>query len=219
MTGARPQLVPAIEADTVEHLLRDVGRVASLAPLLHYDVADGDFVTSRTPRPADYPKVPEGVRIFWHLMVQSPAAWLDECLAFDTAFVAVAAEARGATDAIEELTKRGVKAVLSLNPETRPRDVAQLIDTVSIVQIMTIEPGGQGRPLEPTLLTKLGEVRAINPSVQLAVDGGINAATIEAVVRYQPDYIAIGSALTRAESAADAWQTLNRLVESTLSKG
>lgn len=202
----------------MQQLRHDAERVALLAPLLHYDVADGEFVSSRTPRPVDYPKVPDGVQIFWHLMVHEPINYLDDCLSFDTECVAVGAEARGARSAIDYLTERGTKAALSLNPATRPRDVADLITSVTIVQIMTVEPGGQGHPFQPTLLGKFDEVRAINPFAAIAIDGGANVATLEAIVRAAPAYIAIGSALTQAQSPTDTWQTLNRLVDVTLSQ-
>lgn len=218
MRAGRPQLVPAIEAETVEQLIADAAQVAPLAHLLHYDVADGNFVASSTPRPVDFPSVAAGTAIFWHLMVHEPASYLNECLEFATDFVAVAAESEGVEEAIAQLSLRDIKTVLSLSPPTRPRDVAHLIDQVAGVQIMTIEPGGQGRPLEPTLLGKLAEVRVLNPTALLCVDGGANVATIEAIVRHRPDFIAVGSALTRAESVTDAWRTLNRLVDVTMSK-
>ncbi len=218
MQPVRPQVVPALEAETVEQLARDANRVAGLTSLLHYDVADGQLVASRTPAPADYPKVPEGIHIFWHLMVQDPVDYLDACLDFPTELVTVAAEARGAAEAIGQLNERGIRAALALAPPTWPRDVVSLIDTVSVVQIMTVEPGGQGRPFQPAQLGKVAEVRALNPALQIAIDGGVSAATIEAVVRYRPTYIAVGSALAAATAPADVWQTLNRLVDATMSR-
>lgn len=212
-------LIPSVMGSTVDDVTRDAAHVVNLSPILNYDVADGQFVPATTPRPEDYPKVPEGIQIFWHLMVHEPIAYLDACLEHPSRMIALHAEAREVPVALSRLVGTEILAGITLNPRTLPRDVADLIEQVAFVQIMTIEPGAQGRLFQPELLAKLDLVRTINPQALLVVDGGANSGTIEAIVRYRPDYIAVGSALTRAESPVDAWAILNRIVATTLAKG
>lgn len=206
-------------ARSTEELERDVRRVINLSHLLNYDVADGQFVPSTTPRPADYPKVPQGTQIFWHLMVQHPADYIAECLQHPTRMVALHAEAAGLAAGLSELESRDVLVGITLNPRTQPRDVLELIERADFVQIMTIEPGAQGKRFQPELLVKVDQVRAIKSEAVVVIDGGANSGTIETITRHSPDYVAIGSALVRAEDAAEEWQTLNRLADVTVSRG
>lgn len=211
MRASRPILVPAILGRTRTDVEQAARRVVRLGPLLHYDVADGQFVPLLTPPPGDFPKLPEDHSIIWHLMVEQPVQYLPDCLAVQTALILIHAEAQGVQAALDQLHTKQTMVGLVLNPKTRVADCTDLIDQVDLVQVMTVQPGAQGQPFEPALLSKIGQVLA-HRKLPVAVDGGVNSATIEAVIRYQPAYIAVGSAVTNSPTPVEAWQTLQRLV-------
>lgn len=204
-------IIPAVLADSPHALFAQAERVVGLGELLSYDVADGEFVRLHTPPPADYPKLSPGHRVFWHLMVHEPARYLADCLAFPSQIVAVHAEARGVGEALDELTKIDVLAALVLNPETPVSLIQPALDRVDLVQVMTVYPGAQGGRFLPEQLGKLTQLRALRENLVLAVDGGVDRATIEGVARYRPDYIVVGSALIEAEDPADEYGILTRL--------
>lgn len=212
----KPMLIPAILAQTVEGLLAQAERVAPLSDLIHYDVADGRFVSTQTPPPSDYPHLTEGKRIIWHLMVEEPDEFLDACLQYPTERIILHAESRGLEAALTILTEREIPAGLALNPRTRVAEITQLLREIPYVQVMTVEPGAQGHAFQPTLLTKITQLREAFPALQIAVDGGLNSATIESVSRYHPDYVVVGSALTEAEDPNDEYRILTRLTSINL---
>lgn len=209
----RPKLVPAILASSTEELLAQARRVAPLTDLLSYDVADGELVGARTPKPEEYPRLPDGKQIFWHLMVHEPTEYLGACLEAPTAFVALHLEARGLQEALTYLAEQGISTGLVLSPRTPATALTPYLDAIQFAQVMTVDLGAQGQSFQPVQLQKLRELRSLAPGLELAVDGGVSSATIESILRYRPDYLVVGSALTRSETPSDSWQTLNRLID------
>lgn len=205
------QLVPAILAETATALEAQAEAVVGLADLVSFDVMDGQFVPRRTPRPAEFPKLPPGRSIFWHLMVHDPMTYLDECLNVPSTIVAVHAEALGAREAIERLAHEDVLSGLVLNPATSVSDVQDWIALVDLVQVMTVIPGAQGSEFLPGQLGKIPQLRALRENLLVAVDGGASRGTIEAVARYRLDYIIVGSALTQAKDPREEFRILSRL--------
>lgn len=205
-------IVPALLASTPQELERQLEKVAGLSPLLSYDVADGVLVSPATPWPGEYPLPPDGTAVFWHLMVRDPVAMLPACLRFPTKMIALHAEADGLPSALAQLASAGVPAGLAVNPETPVNVVEPWLERIDFVQVMTVEPGGQGRPFLPEQLAKLRELRTLRPELQLIVDGGVSRATIQEVGRHNVDYIVVGSALTKAEDPARAYEELERAI-------
>ena len=67
---------------------------------------------------------------------------------------------------------------LVLNPEDKVRNWKREIAEVDIVQLMTVYPGGQGRPFIPAVLDKIDELREAGFRGQILLDGGINEKSI-----------------------------------------
>ncbi len=142
-------------------------------------------------------------------MVGAPLAYLDACLRYPTDAIFVHAEAVQADEALRTLRAVPVLAGLVINPSTPADGVSDaLLDQADIVQIMTVEPGGQGRPFLPAMLGKIDALRERRPAVRFAVDGGINRDTIKQVLPHRPDYLLVGSALTKAANPPEAYRAL-----------
>ena len=206
-------LVPALLAPTPEKLAEQLAKVQSLSPLISYDVADGVLIAPASPWPGEYPQPPDGTAIFWHLMVMEPLAMLSACLRFPTKMIAIHAEAKGLPNTIAQLHSAGVPVGLVLNPETPVSVVEPWLEQVDLVQLMTVEPGGQGRPFLPDVLKKIDQLRSIRPTLQLAIDGGIKRDTIEQVRSYAVDYLVVGSALLAAERPQEEYEALRIALE------
>ncbi len=194
-------IVPAILAPTEKELQEQLAKVADLSDLVSFDVASEDFVDGlTTPSPKDFPQLSEGKKVFWHLMVKNPINLIDECLQFPAKIIAVHAEAEGVDEALKLIKSKEVLAGLVFNPDTDISKFTDLIKLVDVVQIMTVIPGAQGRDFDGSNLEKIDYIRTLNPSVKIAVDGGINPETIGRVLPNSPDFIVIGSFLTKAQN-------------------
>ena len=212
------RIIPAVLAPTPSELAAQAGRVALLSDLISYDITEAAFVGTSTPEPSEYPKLPPEQSIVWHLMAHEPAKYLADCLAFPTHGMVVHVEAHGAKEVLDELRMSEVLAGLALNAETPLKAIEPFLDSVDFVQLMLVKPGGQGRPFEPTVLAKIPQLRALRENMVVAVDGGVSVATIGAIASYRPDYVFVGSALTRAEEPADAYAILDRLLRVSVTK-
>lgn len=91
---------------------------------------------------------------------------------------------------------------LDIFPSMQIRDIALHYDLKAIksIQIMTVEPGFQGSPFLPDMLTKIQQLREKGYKNEVLIDGGINGSTIPTIsaVEFPPDILCIGSYLTKA---------------------
>lgn len=206
------QLIPAILGETPAELEEQLSRVGSLASLISYDVTDGILAGPQTPKIALYPMPLKGASIFWHLMVSEPAEVIDSCFDFPTSIVALHVEATGLETGLSALRRRDIQIGLAINPDTPVSALTPYITTLDFVQVMTVQPGRQGQGFLPEQLLKIQEIRLQRSDIQIAIDGGLNHVTIPLVQSYHPDYLIVGSALTRAQDAAETYSRLEHLV-------
>lgn len=202
-------IVPAILAPTIEELQEQLAKVADLNDLVSFDVASEGFVDGlTTPSPKDFPQLPEGKQVFWHLMVKNPINLIDECLQFSTKIIAVHAEAEGVSEALKLIKHKEVLAGLVFNPDTDISKFTDLIKLADVVQIMTVIPGAQGRDFDGSNLGQIDYIRTLNPNTKIAIDGGINSEAINQVLSYNPDYVVVGSFLTKAQNPKENFEKL-----------
>ena len=91
---------------------------------------------------------------------------------------------------------------LDIFPNVQIDDIALHYDLKAIksIQVMTVEPGFQGSPFLPDMLTKIQQLREKGYKQEILIDGGINSTTIPEInaAKNQPDIICVGSYLTKA---------------------
>lgn len=75
------------------------------------------------------------------------------------------------------------------------------LDIIPSIQVMTVNPGFQGSPFLPEMLQKIEQLKTKGYSGEIMIDGGVNDKTISIIntKQYKPDYLCIGSYLTKAE--------------------
>ena len=92
----------------------------------------------------------------------------------------------------------GRKAGVAINPATPADVVAQVIDDIDLVLVMTVNPGFGGQSFIESQIDKIRQVRAMidasNRTVDLEVDGGINADTAARAVAAGADVLVAGTA-------------------------
>jgi len=93
---------------------------------------------------------------------------------------------------------------LVLNPEDSVEQLAInfQLSTIHCIQIMSVSPGFQGSPFIPETLKKVEQLRLKDYRNKIYLDGAINQDTIPLILslKNQPDYLCIGSFLTKAEN-------------------
>ncbi len=189
---------------------------------LHYDVMDGDFVPSIS---FGMP-VLKSIRRFTeltldaHLMVTEPDRYVDDFRAAGADIITVHAEAcRHLDRTITHIKQSGAKAAVALNPATPLQAVEELLPELSMVLIMSVNPGFGGQRYIPYCTDKIRRLRAMaerrNPELSIQVDGGINTDTLLPVLRAGADNIVAGSAVFNGDIAGNvaALQEILRVYE------
>lgn len=189
--------------------------------LIQWDVMDGRFVPNLTFGPdviaACRPHV--GIPFEAHLMVEKPDELAARYVEAGCRRLIVHAEAcvhlHRTLGAINEL---GAAAAVALNPGTPASHVANVLDLVELVLVMTVNPGFGGQKYISTMEPKITEVRHLiedgGYDVDIEVDGGITADTIAGATSAGANVLVAGSALFKdPEGLEHAVTTLRERAE------
>jgi ribulose-phosphate 3-epimerase len=122
--------------------------------------------------------------------------------------------------AVQAIKKRGLKAGVSLNPSTPVSAVEEILPSLDLLLIMTVNPGFGGQSFIDAVLPKIEKLRRLldegGHNAELEVDGGVNEATAQSVVRAGGRVLVAGSAIfNRRESVAEAVARLRASVAGT----
>jgi ribulose-phosphate 3-epimerase len=99
----------------------------------------------------------------------------------------------------------GKKAGVTLKPGTPIAAIANLLDLVDLVLVMSVEPGFGGQPFMPAALGRIAAVRALlgQRNALIEVDGGITPQNAASVARAGASVLVAGSAIFHGDYAAD----------------
>jgi ribulose-phosphate 3-epimerase len=201
------KIAPSILSADFANLERELERIQS-ADYAHVDVMDGIFVPNITigiPVVKALHKV-TGLPLDVHLMIDRPVRYVAAFAEAGAEIITIHAEAdtpENTALALEKIRKSGAKPALSIKPKTPAEALLPWIDQLSLVLVMTVEPGFGGQSFMADQLPKIRAVRemidAHNPTCELEVDGGIDLRTAPLVVEAGANVLVAGSAVYSAE--------------------
>jgi ribulose-phosphate 3-epimerase len=181
------------------------------ADYVHFDVMDGIFVNNISYGLPILESVNKCTDMFLdvHLMITDPLKYVKrfaDCGADNITFH-IESES-DVTETIKAIKECGVKASVSIKPATPAEAVFEYLPYVDMVLVMTVEPGFGGQSFIYDTLDKISSIRSkaneLGLSVDIEVDGGINAETSPLVRRSGANVLVSGSYLFKAEDMSDA---------------
>lgn len=106
---------------------------------------------------------------------------------------------------------------LVINPQDEIDDLAKNynLNSISIIQIMSVNPGAQGNPFIENTLKKIEQLRILGYRNKIFLDGGINDKTIPFILRqkFLPDVICPGSFLAKAKNETELKKRVDFLLK------
>lgn len=201
-------IVPSILTDNKQDYRTQVEKINTFTRRVQIDVTDGKFASSET---LDVTNIwwPKNWEADLHLMVTNPSEHLDTILKLNPSLCIMHAEAsEDLTPSIQALKDAGIKVGVSLLPSTFPGLVKQYIDAADHVLIFAGQLGVQGSQADMMQMEKIPLIRNMKPEVEIGWDGGANMSNIRALAHADLDVINVGSAISRAEDPAAAFQEL-----------
>lgn len=206
------QIAPSILSADFANLERDVRMISEAgADWIHVDVMDGHFVPNLTIGPAHVKMLKRvtDVPLDVHLMIDNPEVQVPWYIEAGADSVTVHVETcDNAAAMLRMIGDAGVKAGISLNPETDASALEGLLGLVDMVLVMSVHPGFGGQsfiessPAKIAAIVEMCKAEGVAPLIE--VDGGIGVGTAPLVSAAGADVLVAGSAIFCADDPAAA---------------
>jgi len=210
-----------LNADPI-NLEKEILNVKESIDWIHFDVMDNHFVpnlsfgksllealSKKRIKPLDA-----------HLMIDNPDKWACDFADAGADSITFHLEAaQDPTKIIKDIHKLNKKVGVAIKPKTTYEQVKELLPSIDVLLVMTVEPGFGGQKFMDDMLQKVEQARKdINKSkldVWIQVDGGVGYQTIEKATKAGADFLVVGSAAFAVSDPEKAMMELRNLAISS----
>ena len=175
------------------------------ADWIHVDVMDGRFVPNLTfgAKVIETARRCTSLPLDVHLMVVEPERYFDDFAAAGASGMTIHAEAAPHLDRqLARIRELGCRAGVALNPATPIDAVADVLDKMDVLLVMSVNPGFGGQQFISRAVDRIARARhlldASGSAAVLEVDGGINRQTIVECWRAGANAFVAGNAVFAA---------------------
>jgi ribulose-phosphate 3-epimerase len=224
MTYARIEIAPSILASNFARLGEEVRAVEEGgADVIHVDVMDGHFVPNISigiPVVASLRKATR-LPLDVHLMIEQPESYIADFVRAGADRVLIHQEATVHLDrALALIRELGAQAGAAINPATPVAMLAEVLDKVDTVLVMSVNPGFGGQKFIPGAVEKIRQLNQLraryNASFRIEVDGGVDLENLQELAQAGANTFVAGTSIFHQPDPAAATRTMRKLAMEAL---
>jgi ribulose-phosphate 3-epimerase len=216
------KIAPSILAGDHGNLAVEAARIEkSGADWIHVDIMDGRFAPNLTFGPGAVRALRKAVKIplDCHLMLMEPEIFAEKFLEAGADYVTVHAEAvnHESLSSIERSVKKfGKKLGVAFKPATALNSLDLSNNDVSLVVVMTVNPGLSGQKFMGEVVPKIREASNMfarsGRQVEIEVDGGVDLSNARIVVQNGGTVLVAGNSVFGQKDPGLALRELEKTV-------
>lgn len=205
-------IAPTVTTSEPHAFREQMTRAASFAKRIHVDLADGQLAPVKLLHPL-HVWLPEGIICDLHVMYRRPATIERRLLDLKPDLVVFHAEAEGDfTSLISPYKQAGIKVGLALLQETPVETIAGVVQAIDHVLIFSGSLGHHGGHADLSLLSKVDELKALNPKLEIGWDGGVSGQNAKQLADAGIDVLNTGGFIQRAADPRSAYDKLEAIL-------
>lgn len=187
-------------ADSIKKL-EDAG-----VDMLHLDVMDGIFVPNISfGNPVIKSiKAHTSLPLDVHLMIDRPHRYIEEFAKYADLLGFHYEAGSDNAETLKRIRELGCKSCITIKPATAAEEIFPLLPLCDMVLVMSVEPGFGGQKFMPVALNKIRAIKAEcerqGLTIDIEVDGGINAETAPLAVAAGANVLVAGNYLFSADN-------------------
>lgn len=204
-------IAPSVLAADFSKLGEDLEMInQSNAQWLHVDIMDGRFVPNISFGAAIVKTISKVCKkpLDVHLMIEEPGRYLQDFRDAGAEIITVHYEACPHLHrTIQQIKETGAKAGVAINPHTNVSLLADVLEDVDLICLMSVNPGFGGQKfIYQTLpkvrkLKEMCEVRNLSPYIE--IDGGVGLQNAESLLQAGANFLVAGSAVFKSENPTE----------------
>ena len=194
-----PYIVPSILGATEHDVAKRLSEIKPYFLRAHLDVLNDTLVSGKSFADPEY-FASKGMPLKFeiHLMVTLSQYNLEQWNRdyVDKIIVHIEAD-EGLPEAIAAVRSWNKKIFLALNPYTELQVLGPYFASVDGIMCMTVNPGHMGNDFQYSVLSKIEELHAMRPDIQLEADGGVTSSTLPLLLEAGVNGAVVGSFFTQ----------------------
>lgn len=201
-------ICPTITAYDNHEYRRQIEAVQGFAKRIHIDLMDGQFAPHVSP---DLAHVwwPDGITADIHLMYQNPMNYIEQLIKLKPNLVVIPLESDADHLAFaSQLKASGIKAGLSLQPETDVEAAEAVLPGYQHILIFSGNLGEHGGVADMSLLNKAQKIHRLNTEIEISWDGGINDSNAKPLIEGGIGVLNVGGFIQNSDEPKAAYDRL-----------